>query len=161
VAAAPPLPPDDDSIPEGPTLPSVAPETPVKTPTAPADQDSTLGTRDPQTTLISLMNQRSANPTDLGLRDQEHAAFSRYLLERLGPLLGGGVVAAGVPAYSAVKGARQMVGGMKDATPASFGEVKAGLSPLWGGDGGPQPLANTRVLQNQLYTLMRLLGAVK
>lgn len=150
MAAAPPLPPDDDAIPEGPTLPTVAPEPPVKTPTAPADQDSTRGTYDPQTTLISLMNQRSGAPMDLGLRDQEHAAFSKYVLDRLGPLLGPAVVATSVPAYSAAKGGAQAMGMMKDATPASLQEVKAGLSPL-------------AQLQNypQLYTLMRLLGVVR
>jgi hypothetical protein len=150
MAATPPLPPDDDSQSEGPTIPSVAPGVPTPTPTAPADQDSTLGTRDPQSTLISLMNQRSGRPMDLGLRDQEHAAFSRYVLDRLGPLLGPAVVATSVPAYSAVKGGAQAMGMMKDATPASVGEVKAGLAPL-------------AQLQNypQLYTLMRLLGVIR
>lgn len=152
MAAAPPLPPDDDSQAEGPTLPTMTPGNipPVKTPTAPADQDSTRGTFDPQSALISLMHQRDTRPMDLGLRDQEHAAFSRYVLDRLGPLLGPAVVATSVPAYSATKAVAQPLGMMQGATPASVGEVKAGLAPL-------------AELQNypQLYTLMRLLGVVR
>jgi hypothetical protein len=81
--------------------------------------------------LIALMNQRQDQPQDLTLRDQEHAAFSRYMLEKLGPVLGPLVVGTSVPAYSAVKGTAQAVGGMQDATPASFREVGAGLQPLW------------------------------
>lgn len=150
MAASPPLPPDDDSQSEGQTVPSVAPGIPTPTPTAPADQDSTRGTSDPRSTLISLMNQRSGNPTDLGLRDQEHAAFSKYLLHTLGPLLGTGVVAASVPAYSAAKAVAQPLGLMKDATPASMQEVKAGLSPIL-------PQINPE-LANKLLTLMKMWG---
>lgn len=67
---------------------------------------------------------------NLGLRDEEHAAFSRYLLDHLGPLLGPAVVGAAVPTYSAVKGGAQSLGLMQAATPASWHEILAGLSPL-------------------------------
>jgi hypothetical protein len=84
----------------------------------------------PDAAVISLINQRSDDPMNLGLRDQEHAAFSRYLLDQLGPILGPAVVGAAVPAYSAAKGGAQSLGLMKDATPASWHEVLAGLAPL-------------------------------
>lgn len=89
---------------------------------------------------------------NLGLRDQEHAAFSRYLLHQLGPVLGTGVVAASVPAYSAVKAVAQPLGMMKGATPASMQEVKAGLSPI-------TPQINPE-LANKLLTLMQMWGLV-
>jgi hypothetical protein len=151
MAATPPLPPDDDrtAIPEdAPPMPTMAPGNlpTAPMPTAPVD-------RDPQSTLMNLMAQRSGNPMDLGLRDQEHAAFSQYLLHRLGPLLGPAVVATSVPAYSAVKGGAQAMGMMQNATPASMQEVKAGLSPIT-----PQM---PQLSMPQLYTLMRLLGVVR
>lgn len=162
MGAAPPLPPDDDSLPEGPTLPTTAPEPPAKMPRAPLDRDP----QDAETTLISLINQRRNVPMDLGLRDKEHAAFSRYVLERLGPLLGSGVVAAAPPVYNAMKGGAQALGMMKDATPASMQAVKAGWSPLWGGDrpqqpAQPQPFQSEQAAQaNKLYTVLRMLGLI-
>lgn len=112
------------------------------------------------------MNQRAGDPMNLGLRDQEHAAFSRYVLDRLGPLLGPAVVATSVPAYSTAKGLAQSVGMMKDATPASLQEVKVGLSPLWGGGTPPGPVQppqpiDTTAIVNKLYTLARLLGVIR
>lgn len=80
--------------------------------------------------LIALMIARQAKPNDLALRDAEHAAFSRYVIDKLGPVIGPAVVATSVPVYSAAKGAIQIVGGMKAATPASFREIRAGLRPL-------------------------------
>lgn len=152
MAATPPLPPDDDTILENENPPIQSSIPPAKMPAPPADQDPTRTTNDPQTTLISLMNQRAASPLDLGLRDQEHAAFSRYLLHQLGPVLGPAVVATSVPAYSAAKGGAQALGMMKDATPASFREVGAGLSPL-------VPQVNPE-FANKLYTLMRMWGLI-
>jgi len=86
---------------------------------------------DPESALIALMNRRQAQPMDLALRDEEHAAFSRYMLDKLGPVLGPLVIGTSVPAYSGIKGAVQAMGGMQDATPASLQEVRAGLQPLW------------------------------
>jgi len=81
---------------------------------------------------------------DPGLRDQEHEAFSRYVLERLGPVLGGAVVGAGVPVYSGVKGAAQSMGLMQDSSPASLEEIKAGYRPLWqAGFGSLKPIINS------------------
>lgn len=119
----------------------------VPTVSQPADNTANDATRapeqiDPQSALISLMNQRTANPQDLALRDAEHAAFSRYLMSSLGPVLGPAVVATSVPAYSAVKGVAQAMGGMQDSTPASLREVHAGLTPLY----------------QQLYTLLHMTG---
>lgn len=122
------------------TPPGSAP--PVEMPKAPVD-------RDPTSSLMSLINQRDANPMDLNLRDQEHAAFSRYMLNQLGPLLGPAVVATSVPAYSAAKAVAQPLGMMQGATPASLREVQAGLSPL------------SSPLMAQLYTLMRLAGVIR
>lgn len=81
--------------------------------------------------LIDLMIQRENDPQNLDLRDQEHAAFSRYVIDTLGPVAGRAVVAAGVPVYSGFKAGIQAAGGMKKATPASMREVLAGLKPLW------------------------------
>lgn len=128
---------------------------------------------DPQSALISLVNQRNEDPMNLGLRDQEHAAFSKHVLDTLGPILGPAVVAASVPAYSAAKAIAQPLGMMKGATPPSFGEVKAGLSPLWGGTTAPTaPAAPPQMPQpnpqpvdptfaNKLYTLMRMWGLLQ
>lgn len=141
--ARPPLPPDDDDrteIPEqAPPQPTMAPGNlpPTPMPQVPTDQD-------PESALVVLMNRRADNPQDLDLRDQEHEAFSRYMLHRLGPVLGPAVVGASVPAYSGIKGAVQAMGGMQDASPASFREVQAGLRPLWqAGFGSLKPIINS------------------
>jgi hypothetical protein len=117
---------------------------------------------------MSLMNQRDANPQDLNLRDQEHAQFSRVILDKYGPVLGSAIVASAVPTYSAAKGGAQALGLMKDATPASFREVGAGLAPLWGGAVGPAqppqpapPAPPGPVMYQQLHTLLRLFGVIK
>jgi hypothetical protein len=133
-----------------------------------ATLDSTAPS-DPQSALISLMNQRFSDPMNLNLRDQEHAAFSQMLLHRLGPILGPAVVMSSVPAYSAAKGGAQSMGMMQNATPASFREVRAGLSPLWGGQIGPQkppetpqpPQDRSQSVSNPIYTLLRLLGVIQ
>lgn len=88
------------------------------------------GVQQSEAALIALMQQRMANPTDLGLRDREHAAFSQYLIDKLGPVLGRAVVATSVPMYSGGKLIIQSMGGMKGATPPSFREIAAGLRPL-------------------------------
>lgn len=133
----PPLPPEDrdrteideDAGPMPTQAPGNLPPVPMPTPV------------DPESALIELMTRREDNPMDLTLRDQEHEAFSRYMLHKLGPVLGPAVVGTSVPAYSGIKAAAQAMGGMKDATPASFQEVRAGLRPLWeAGFGSSRPI---------------------
>lgn len=92
--------------------------------------------------LIQAQVQRMERPQDLNLRDQEHALFSKYVMEQYGPVLGSLVVGASVPAYSGLKAAAQAdprVGAilgrltgmdLANATPASWQEIHAGLSPI-------------------------------
>jgi hypothetical protein len=156
VGAAPPLPPDDDSQPEGPTLPQIAPGGPTPMPRVDPSED-------PAAQLIRLhlirnhgkvddaaaaaLAERFDHPTDPTRRDAEHALFSQMLMNRLGPL--GPLL---TPLYSGAKALAQAaptgVGQAIDkvsplplaaATRPSLGELKWGLSPLWNGVNSLKP----------------------
>lgn len=85
---------------------------------------------DPTMALINVMQDRQNNPTDLALRNTEHALFSAHVMKQLGPGLGTAVVGASVPAYSAAKAVGQPFGAFRGATPPSLQEVQYGLWPL-------------------------------
>ncbi len=80
-------------------------------------------------TLAALA--RMGDPLNLALRNAEHALFSRSVLQKLGPVLGRGVVATSVPLYSAAKAIGQPFGAFKGATAPSWQEVQYGLQPLF------------------------------
>ncbi len=93
--------------------------------------------------LIDAINARWQAPQDLGQRDAEHAAFTRYLLQQY-PYLGPLIAMITVPGYSGAKWLAQTLPGgavvdrvspvpLASATPPSWREVLAGLSPLWEG----------------------------
>lgn len=150
MGATPPLPPDDDSQAEGPTLPPMAPGGPEIPPRVDPGED-------PAAQLIRLhlirnkgnvndavaaaLAERLDHPTDLTKRNAEHALFSQMLMNRLGPL---GPLAT--PLYSGAKALAQAapapIGRAIDrisplplaaATRPDLNEVKWGLSPLWNG----------------------------
>lgn len=103
------------------------------------------GSWEPPTALdqaAQALAARSADPQNLDLRDREHALFSKYILDQYGPQLGSLIVGAAAPTYSGVKALAQsnpqlgaLLGKMSgqdltQATPASWREVQAGLSPV-------------------------------
>lgn len=73
---------------------------------------------------------RLSDPSNLALRNAEHALFSRSVLQSLGPVLGRAVVATSVPLYSAAKAIGRPMGFFKEATAPSWQEVQYGLEPI-------------------------------
>lgn len=96
-----------------------------------------------------LQRQKGTDPSNRALTLQEHDAFSRSLLERFGPLMGGLLVGGAIPGWQGAKAVTQGIGSLipganeamdrwfpeglqpqRGSTPG-FDELAAGLRPLW------------------------------
>ncbi len=96
---------------------------------------------DPLLAFGAANTARRADPQNRALRNAEHALFSNYLKDWLGPGFGHAAVAAS-PAYSGLKFIGKPFGFFKQATPPSWREVQYGLRPLFGPMAAPaEPIA--------------------
>lgn len=99
-----------------------------------------------QEPFFDVMQRRHADPTNIPLRNAEHALYTQYMLQGLGRLRGVPAAMTAVPGYSFSKWMQQSqppsVGRhlpYYQSTPPSLGEVYWGLAPLLGGMPGPHP----------------------
>lgn len=92
---------------------------------------------DPLQAAAAAKAAREKDPNNIDLRNAEHALFSYYMIDKLGPILGAAVVGVSVPLYSLVKSLAKMMGLLKKATPPSWQEMQYGLRPLVSPKPGP------------------------